>query len=331
MMSNHVKETLGAVLVGSGFAAILTGVVGTQTVYYFQSYPDDKLPLQLVVGTVWLLDFLHTIMIFIANWKWLIDNFNNPGITDWIPWPLGVTIVLTAIVTVIVHSFFAFRIHRLSKGNWFVVGPILLLALARLGFATTTCSKMLIYRSFDEFVQKSAWVFTMGLVASSTLDIVVTSSLLWYLDHARTGFAGMDQIVTALCRYTVENGLLTCVGILISLGCWLGMRTNLVFMAIHFVLAKLYANSLLATLNNRRHIRERYGTSISDGQLVVNLHRGPTLKRSTEHAGAIQVNKEVFTTRDEETEIGLSTLRSQSAVEKDSMEAGSTSGMKMDT
>jgi hypothetical protein len=50
-----------------------------------------------------------------------------------------------------------------------------------------------------------------------------------------------------------------------------------------------------------------------------------------EHAGAIQVNKEVFTTRDEETEIGLSTLKSQTVVEKDSMEAGSTSGMKLDT
>lgn len=34
------------------------------------------------------------------------------------------------------------------------------------------------------------WLFTMGLVASSILDVVVTASLLWYLDHARTGFAG---------------------------------------------------------------------------------------------------------------------------------------------
>jgi hypothetical protein len=34
------------------------------------------------------------------------------------------------------------------------------------------------------------WVFTMGLVASSILDVAVTSSLLWYLDHARTGFEG---------------------------------------------------------------------------------------------------------------------------------------------
>lgn len=36
----------------------------------------------------------------------------------------------------------------------------------------------------------SQWVFTMGLVASSVLDVITTSCLLWYLDGARTGFAG---------------------------------------------------------------------------------------------------------------------------------------------
>jgi len=254
---------------------------------------------------------------------------NEPGISDWIPWSLPLTIVLTALVTVITHVFFAFRIHRLSRGNWFVVGPILVLAFARLGFATTTCTKMLIFRSIDKFVANAAWVFTMGLVTSSILDVVVTASLVWYLDHARTGFAGMDQIVNTLCRYTIENGLLTSVGIVISLGCWLGMRSNLIFMAIHFVLAKLYANSLLATLNNRVRIRERVGNSVAEGgQLVFNLSRGPTLKRSTDQLGAIQVNKEIYTRRDEEADVGLASIASRTVTGKDSMDTGSSSKKK---
>jgi len=180
------------------------------------------------------------------------------------------------------------------------------------------------------FIEHSAWVFTMGLVASSILDVVVTASLVWYLGHARSGFEGLDQIVNTLCRYTVENGLLTCVGIIISLGFWLGMRSNLVFMALHFVLAKLYANSLLATLNNRNHIRERCGTSMSDGAKVFNLQRGHTLKRSTEHMGgiqAIQVNKEIYTKRDEETGTTLSAMESQ-VERKYSMETASSSKLK---
>lgn len=118
-----------------------------------------------------------------------------------------------------------------------------------------------------------------------------------------TACSRMDQIINTLCLYTVENGLLTrfvrspdnteqmfqlpppflsSVAIVTSLGCvsdsslrsrdswrtnpfakWLGMQSNLIFLAIHFVLAKreyfntmgcrlpdsvtVYANSLLAT------------------------------------------------------------------------------------
>lgn len=331
----HLRSTLGAVLVGSGFASILTGVVTTQTAYYFQSFPKDKAPMKLMVAVVWLLDLFHTIMIFTSNWSWLIEHFDDHNVADWIPSTLGITVVLTALITIIVHGFFAYRIYRLSKGNWFVVGPILVLALSRLGFASTTCAKMIIYKSFATFIDKASWVFTMGLVASSTLDVVVTACLLWYLDHSRTGFEGMDQIVNTLCRYTIENGLLTSVGIVISLGFWLGMKTNLVFMAIHFVLAKLYANSLLATLNNRRHMRERCGGSASEGPRILNLQRGHTLKCSADATAgmhAIQVNKEIYTNRDEEAGTALSqTLQSQveTVTRKGSMsDTASTSKIK---
>ncbi|KAF9647016.1 hypothetical protein BDM02DRAFT_3117731 [Thelephora ganbajun] len=190
-MSPHtVGNTLGAVLIGSGFAAVLTGVVATQAVYYFQHYQDDKPSGKLMVAVVWFLDILHTIMVFVSDWLWLIDHFGDAGASGWIPWSLGVTVILTAVVTIIVHAFFVFRIYGLSRGNWFVVSPILILAAIRLGLASASCANMLKYGNFAKFVDNAAWMFTMGLVTSSVLDVVTTSCLLWYLDNARTGFAG---------------------------------------------------------------------------------------------------------------------------------------------
>jgi len=239
---------------------------------------------------------------------------------------------LTAIITVIVHGFFIFRIYGLSRGNWFVVGPILILALIRLGLASTTCAKMLIYADFELFVQSVAWVFTMGLVTSSVLDVVTTLCLVWYLGRAKTGFAGMDQIVNTLSLYAVENGLLTSVAIVASLGCWLGMRGNLVFMAIHFVVAKLYANSLLATLNSRKRIRGRTRAASSDinqPMTVFNLGRAATLKRSTDHIGVRNSDEEKGSIRhDEETGIALSPMKWQPSREGDSMETATTSNTK---
>jgi len=334
-MSLHdVRDTLGAILVGSGFAAVLTGVVTTQTVYYFRRYQDDKPLTKLMVSVVWFLDILHTIMIFTSDWSWMIARFGDGRSSEWIPWSLGVTVILTAIVTVIVHAFFVCRIYGLSRGNWFVVGPIVLLAAIRLGLASTSCAKMLIYGNFENFVKDVAWVFTMGLVTSSVLDVMTTSCLLWYLDNARTGFAGMDQIVNTLSLYALENGLLTSVAIIISLGCWLGMKENLVFMAIHFVVAKLYANSLLATLNSRKHIRERTrAPSCSAGSPMVtvfNIQRANTLKQSTGQARASQIRVEKSTLRQEdEMDIGLPAIKSYAtSTEKSSMDTAITLNTK---
>jgi len=335
-MSHHIRATLGAILTGSGLAAILTGVVTTQTVYYFQHYQDDKPPIRLMVVAVWFLDILHTIMVFASDWMWLIEHFGDFGIANWIPWSLGVTVVLTALVTFITHGFFAYRIFGLSKGNWFVVGPILVLACARLGFASTTCSKMLIYKNFQTFVDEVSWVFTMGLVTSSVLDVIITSCLLWYLGKARTGFAGMDQIINTLSLYAVENGLLTSVGVIMSLGFWLGMRTNLIFMAIHFVVAKLYANSLLAALNNRQQLRGHRAASSLDGpQTVFNLRRGATLQRSMDRIGVqidreVQISREMQLSREKSSlghdeESGIILAPNRGGMEKDSMETSLSS------
>ena len=76
MMSHDLRGTLGAALIGSAFAATfvipspppeaaialtrihsgfsLTGVVATQTLYYFQIYPDDKPSVKLTVSLMLL-------------------------------------------------------------------------------------------------------------------------------------------------------------------------------------------------------------------------------------------------------------------------------------
>ena len=58
-------------------------------------------------------------MIFIANWKWLIDNFNNPGITDWIPW--YVRLPLGHLHLLILCRCFLFVLERGASGLWGLV------------------------------------------------------------------------------------------------------------------------------------------------------------------------------------------------------------------
>jgi len=66
----------------------------------------------------------------------------------------------------------------------------------------------------------------------------------------------MIKVVDTLTLYTLENGFLTGVATTASLICWLSMPHNLSFMGLHFVIEKLYANSVLASLNTRKELRD---------------------------------------------------------------------------
>ncbi|TCD65580.1 hypothetical protein EIP91_002464 [Steccherinum ochraceum] len=264
-----VRATLGAILVGNIVSVFLSGIVAMQVLLYFRLYPKDLTRIKMIVLCIWLLDLVHSILVSTANWTYLIDNYGNSNISDTIFWSVAVTIALTAVITFFVHCFFAHRILTLSRYNWFIVTPIFVLALARLGFACVTTSRMILLGSFEEFTKVSAvlfsalrqYIFTAGLALATAVDIMIAAALIWFLNKNRTGFSAMDTVIDSITLYTVESGLLTSVITVISLIFWLTMSHNLVFLALHFAISKLYANAFLATLNARKALRGRTRSS----------------------------------------------------------------------
>ncbi|KAI0043791.1 hypothetical protein FA95DRAFT_1609083 [Auriscalpium vulgare] len=253
-----VKSTLGPILLGSLLSVMLSTVVAVQTFFYFRVYPNDLLRLKLIVCTVWALDAAHAALMCTATWDYLIVNFGNDAAADHIPLTIALTVALTATITFVVHIFFAHRVLRLSKNNWWLTTPLFALAFGRLGAALVSTVEMGKLKSFRAFTDDYGYVFTFGLSQSCALDIFITAAMGYYLHTSRTGFGGrMDRVIDMIMIYTFNNGALTCVTTVVSLICWLSMPRNLVFLGLHFAISKLYANSLLATLNSRRSLRSR--------------------------------------------------------------------------
>ncbi|KAF4611478.1 hypothetical protein D9613_004585 [Agrocybe pediades] len=159
-----------------------------------------------------------------------------------------------AILTFLAQCFFARRIFKLSKRNYYLASPILALSVLRLGAATASAGEMLKLRSYALFREQFRWLFSVGLGLSSAVDILTTVSLLLLLRRSRRQSLSMNEIIDELILYTLEIGSLTSLATVVSLVCWLTLENNLVFLGIHFVIGKLYANSLLATLNTRLEI-----------------------------------------------------------------------------
>ncbi|KAJ2930320.1 hypothetical protein H1R20_g6787, partial [Candolleomyces eurysporus] len=202
-------------------------------------------------ASIWLLDLLHTIFIWLTLWNYLIEWFGKDSEIDVILWPLSITIILTAILTFLVHCFFAQRIFRLSRKNYLLTIPILILAVLRLASASVTTGEMIALGSFTEFKQKFTWIFTLGLALSTAVDILITGCLFILLQTNRSSSrllnSNLNALIDSLIMYSFETGFMTCAATIVAMILWIVMPHNLIFMGLHFVIGKFYANSYLVT------------------------------------------------------------------------------------
>ncbi|KAG2140186.1 hypothetical protein DEU56DRAFT_799199 [Suillus clintonianus] len=251
----NLPSTYGAVLLGGFIASVLSGIITAQTFTYIKRYPADTRVTKSIVALTWLLDSIHTVLVCTASWIFMIQWFGDDAKTDYIPAPLAISVALTAFLTLIVHCFFAHRIHKLTHNDWRISVPIVVFAFLRLVAALVSTVEMIELKTMTAFRHNVEWVFTVGLSLSCIVDVLVAVVLCVTLRSNRSAYSNMDRIINSIILYTLENNALTSAATIISMICWVTMH-NLVFLGVHFVLSKLYANSLLATLNSRKQLQE---------------------------------------------------------------------------
>ncbi|KAH7909060.1 hypothetical protein BJ138DRAFT_1181297 [Hygrophoropsis aurantiaca] len=264
-----VPATYGALLLGGMIAAGLSGIVTVQSFLYLKLYPDDSPRTKATVAAIWVLDSAHTGLVCASIWIYLIANFGDTSKIDMIPGSVAMTVALTAILTFIVHCFYAHRIHKLSHHDWRITIPLGIFAFLRLCSATVTTAEMIHMDTFSGFKAHFRWVFTLGLALSSLVDVLIALFLCVSLRRNRKASSSMDRVVNSVILYTLENGSLTSAATIVSMICWLAMPNNLIFMGLHFVISKLYANSLLATLNSRKQLQKDRAKRGLSGELPV--------------------------------------------------------------
>ncbi|KAF8167236.1 hypothetical protein B0H34DRAFT_6932 [Crassisporium funariophilum] len=253
--------TYGALLLGALAASGLSGVFTVQCVLYFKIFPLDRTALKGLVVFVWLLDLLHTALVWSAIWGYFISNFGASRYVDHIPSSIALSVILTATLTFVTHCLFAHRIHCMSERNVYITFPIMLLASGRLAAASVSGGEMIHLRSYTIFRRDFLWLFTTGLGLSSAVDILITLSLFLLLKKSRKQSVKLHGVLDSLILYTFEIGSLTCAATIASLLCWVILDDSLIFLGLHFVIGKLYANSLVATLNARQELRQAHSTA----------------------------------------------------------------------
>jgi len=247
----------GPILAGLFFNLMLLGISITQVYLYFNLNKEDKLWMRRFILVLFILDILNSVFDMVYVYSTLINHNGEAAAIENATWAFAADPMLTSIIGCLVQVFFGWRVKVLTGSRVAAIGIWFFAVLQCLGGLATGAAVLFIPAFFRFQVFQETVI--IWLVGSAVCDVMITLMLVWYLRKHRTGFAFTDDVIDRIIRLTVQTGMITAVVACIDLILYL-VSPKAYHLVFNFMLAKLYTNSLLSSLNARR------GWAFSSGQ-----------------------------------------------------------------
>ncbi|KZT02545.1 uncharacterized protein LAESUDRAFT_402461 [Laetiporus sulphureus 93-53] len=253
-----LAPTLGATYIGTIFGAILFGVTNVQTYMYYKRSKNDPLLMKILVFCLWILDCLHQAFITHAFYTYAVIDFSNVLALLAPEWSVMAHVFVASTSDTLVRGLFCHRVYLLSDRNWVITTAIAISTMVVFGSSWAFAIKGLSLSDYFDLTSITWFIYT-SLISAVVADVLIASSLCILLSRRRSAFARTNSVVRVLMIYSINTGALTSLCSIICLIIYATEpnATKFTFIAIYFVLPKLFLNSLLASLNARQGLRER--------------------------------------------------------------------------
>jgi len=256
---NLIEPTFGVLLIGMSIAAVLHGLITMQCIYYFMNYPDDKWPVKGLVLAVFVLDTLQLGCMIRTVYEYLVLDLGSVIPLLYTVWSLNIEVLLTCLITFVIRLFFTHRVWAVGGRNKPLTALILIVGITQMGLGSWLSSLLFVEKAFVKIPEyKPALGIQLGF--GITGDFLIGFTLCYYLWKSRTGTGRTNQMLNTLIIWTVNTGLTMAITEVLVLVTYLASPHTFIFIAIQFFISKVYSNSLLASLNNRRRIRGAFGS-----------------------------------------------------------------------
>lgn len=241
-------------------------------------YPRDWIVYKVSVAVLWVLDAINLALTIHAMYYYLVINFGGVEALIHVVWSFKLQTVMNVPIIIMVQGLYALKLWRLNyRGDWIPrLVPLGVIADTVIGsvLAVRTCQ----LKYFTE-LPSMAWITYASFGSAVVVDALLAVTIIYYLRRSRGEFESTNNRIEKLVFWTLSTGVITSICSLAALITYTLFPDKLYFLAIEFLLTKLYINSLLAMLNARRSIRE--GTDISINFTRSNNSNMPTSPSST--------------------------------------------------
>ncbi|KAK0218301.1 hypothetical protein EDD85DRAFT_358030 [Armillaria nabsnona] len=271
------SKTFGVIHIGATLAAILFGITNLQAVIYYKKYRNDWWVYKCTVALLWALDALHVALSTQSLYFILVRVGRYEGLTYEslmafvsTQWSFQLQMAISVFISVGVQCLYTVRLWKFGRHFHRFVPWFTFLAVA----ASFGAGIFFVYDLYDldffytgSFVtERSTFAFFTTLALS---DLIIAIWMCYYLyqSKAAANFSTMASMLLGLMRLILVSGLATSACSLLVLITYAAARDALFYLAIDFILPKLYINSFLAMLNRRQEHQANKSPTQYEGHL----------------------------------------------------------------
>ncbi|KAI6099504.1 hypothetical protein EDD16DRAFT_503236 [Pisolithus croceorrhizus] len=215
-----------------------------QTYVYYMHYSEDTFAIKLLVAAIWIVDTLHVSFVCHVLYHYLITNYGIPTSLDYIIWSLPASVLMNIFMVSAIQCFFVHQIYRLCR-------PRLKCRFVSHGSG--------VLEQITYYDVTPAW----AIIAVAEVLITASLCVVFYSSSSGPIFSRTKRLLNTLIIYAVNRCLLTSLVAIADLVVTNEVK-NTWTIGLDFILGQLYANSFLASLNTREHLRSRAAGTPSD-------------------------------------------------------------------
>jgi len=252
---------LGPWMIGCFLDLLLQGILFGQFSEYLNSYPSDTIGTRLAVAGLVIITTLKSAHTFGSTWILFVLHFKDLDgaiALNYTAWWLTGSGLMVASIGIYVQIFFCHRLWIISKKNKWIVSTILGVLL----FAYVSCCVATFYIS--EGVSAGPHIATWFAAHLSSVfagDFLITLSTAYFLLQSRKeALPPTAGVINALLRLTFQTAAPAALCAMLNLvfsQIYKG-QNKLISTAFNQGLAKLYAFSMMWTLNARSELRRNF-------------------------------------------------------------------------
>ncbi|KAE9383236.1 hypothetical protein BT96DRAFT_929933 [Gymnopus androsaceus JB14] len=330
MSSVHasIDLTFGATFVGIQVAGVLLGT-STMQAWYYYTHSKDKNFLPALVATVLVFDFIHQALICHTGYTYLVSFYNELAKLETVVWSLLAQVLFSGLTALAVQGFQTYRISMLSGNlNKVVLGnklwlPVVVGSFVLAEFVCLLTFAIIALMRVKTFEELSAELKGLSIAVNALAaagDLLIAGILTLLLQRAKTGYRSSDTMINKLTIFAVNTGTLSSLCAVASLVSILAAPNTFIYISFFFSMGRLYTNTLLATLNARKSIRdaaEGVNTRNADNvSLPSGLKHGASSSLVFQHTKDTRISIQVNATReyisDLERDMGVMVAREDS-------------------